>query len=239
MHRSFLTLCFLLGTCSLVGFGCKERGTASLPGISPSTPPRAEVPFVPKQGGVEKGIAPEIVTIRQILTNLNKAQSYQADLQLPASSGSAVGRLLYAKNRGMLASLQSGESRSELYLSASDDTAFVRYATNSWSNVPKDEEGQGVRAQLKSAFFFDDTGGNSLLIRDSATVINTKEDPRGCTLYTLKQTFYVPDTITEQIELCLTSAYPVYIRLVRPAGTSIIQYSRIDDPSILTQSPVN
>lgn len=238
MPRSFIVFILLFGAVSLFGFGCKERGTAGLPGIIPSNPPKKEEPFIPKQGGTEKGIAPEIVKIRQTLTNLAKAKSYQADITLPSASGSATGRLLYAKNRGILASLQTAATQSELYVSANGDTTFVRYATNSWTAVPNTEESQQLREQLKAAFFFNETGGNTLTIRDSATLLGVDEDPKGCTLYKIKQTFYVPDIVTEHIELCLTSSYPLFVRLVRSSGTTIINYSRIDEASILAEPPV-
>lgn len=239
MSRSFAVLCLLLGTFSLVGFGCKERGTASLPGRTTSqgqtntTPPP---PPVLKTGGVEKGTDPVLLQIQQALNNLAKTESYQLDVQIPSRGSQSTGRLFYAKQGGIHATLISEGVSTQLY--GNNNALWVKYATTSWSAVPPGEERTSIETMLKQAFFSSETGANTLVLTGNARISKEEQDPSGCTLYTIEQTFFVPTTITERFAVCLAGGQPTSIRYIRPEGTTVIQYSRVNDPSILVKSPL-
>ncbi len=240
MSRSFAVLCFLLGTFSLFGFGCKERGTARLPGALPATtsvPRPAPVPPVLKSGGVEKGTDPDLLQLEQTLDNLAKTDSYQLDVRLPASGGgTGQGRLLYAKNRGIHATLTNDGISTQLY--AHQGTLQVKYSTSSWSMVPPGDEAESVETMIRQAFFSSESGANTLILTGNAQILKKEQDPEGCTLYQLQQQFFVPTTVTERFDICVSGNYPKYIRYVRPEGTSTLTYSRLNDGDILAESPL-
>lgn len=238
MSRSLVVLCLLLSACSFLGFGCRERGASPLPGY-PAPPPSISPPPPPvlKSGGVEKGTDPALIQIQQSLDNLAKAESYQLDIQLPRTTrGGGSGQLLYTKDRGILATLLVDGIRTELYFRGG--SLYVKYATSSWNSVPPGEEHDSIEQMIRQAFFSDTTGANTLALIGSATVLKKEQDPSGCTQYNLQQTFYSPTTVTERFDICLSGGVPTYIRYIRPEGTSVLFYSRLNDPALLLTPPV-
>jgi hypothetical protein len=123
-------------------------------------------------------------------------------------------------------------------LYGNNNALWVKYATTSWSAVPPGGERTSIETMLKQAFFSSETGANTLVLTGNARITKEEQDPSGCTLYTIEQTFFVPTTVTERFAVCLAGGQPTSIRYIRPEGTTVIQYSRVNDPSILAKSPL-
>lgn len=239
MQRPFLALSLLLGACSILGFGCRERPLASIstPGQyyteMPTTPP---VPYVSKKTA-DSVTAKEVVEVRQILSNLAKTSSYHSLISVPGTNGDVKAEVLYSRTGGIQGTLQAVGGNSELY--AQGGLIYARYATSSWQEISGSEEGQKALAQMKDSLFINEDGTSAFLIRDSATVKSVKDDPAGCKLYTFEQSFFLRKTTSKQtLDVCVKNSYPVRIKSTSEQGTITIVYDRFDDASILEKSPV-
>ena len=239
MPRAPFFLSMLLVGCSLFGFGCKHRvptpiPTPQPPAVAPN--PENEPPKKTKPPQPESEASPDIKALRQILSNLQKAKRYRITASVPSTSGSASGVLLFSKDRGMLAQLTTLDTRSELFIK--DTSLWVRYATTSWQSVPDSKESRNIIEQMKTTFGVNNDGTSSIFLRDAAEVVEKVADRSGCTLYKVRQTFYVPVDRVQNIELCVTSAYPMSIRLNDGGQITSINYDQFDDDSILATSPI-
>lgn len=239
MRRSLIGLSLALCGLSALGFGCKNQEQPILDaapgGVTLSAPEALQAPYVPKRKG-NATVPPEIVKLRQVLTNLAQAESYHGRIRTPASNGNRLAEMEYSKKNGLHAILQAEGATSELYLTG--PLIYVRYATSSWENISATEEGQATRAQLPQSLLANSDGTSTIMLRDSAKVVSTKEDPSGCTSYTVEQTFYQPQQFKQTIEICVQDAFPVRIKNTTPEGLVEMTLDRFNDPSILATSPV-
>lgn len=240
MRRPPLSLLLPLVLLPLLGFGCKERRSDEAffaPGGLAFAPPPKREPYVSKKTK-EDTAAREVVELRQILANLQRAQSYRSRIRTPASNGNVAAELLFSKRNGLHGILQLADgNRSELFLR--NQTIFVRYGSSTWENITGDAEAATIRDQLADTLFVNEDGTSGLLLRDSAKLTSIKDDPAGCKLYALEQTFFQPEKLTQKLEICTKNGYPARIKSVTPQGTVEISYDRFDDAGILAEAPVN
>lgn len=238
MHRPFLALALCLGACSVLGFGCRERPlpTVVVPGQAPSAAPRApSAPYVSKKTG-DSAPAKEVTEVRQILSNLAKAESYHILISIPGTNGDIKADLFYAQKEGIHSVLHTNAGSSELY--TRDERIFVKYATSSWQDISATDEGQAARTQFRRGLFINDDGTSAFLIRDSAKVASVKDDPAGCKLYTFEQSFFrTEETDKQSLEICVKNSYPVRIKSVSNMGAITMSYDRFDDDTIPQQMP--
>lgn len=239
MPRAPLVLFLLVASFSFVGFGCKERPDPSVKapgGIQLAKPVRYEDLPRTKPSKPENVASPEIRELRQILTNLAKAKSYRMTIAMPYTLDNASGVLLFSRDQGIHATLTTLNTSSEIFIK--NNAMWVRYATSSWQPVPESDETRTSREQMRRAFAFKEDGTSSILLRDSAKILEKTNDRSGCTLYKIEQKFYVPVEETQKIELCVTSSYPKSIRFNNNGEVTTISYDNFDDPSILAASPI-
>ncbi|MBP7006112.1 hypothetical protein KBB27_03255 [Patescibacteria group bacterium] len=239
MRRSLIGFSVALLGLSLLGFGCKNRETRLTDiapgGVALSAPDALQAPYIPKRKGAAI-IPPEIVNLRQVLTNLAQADSYHSRIRTPASNGNKLAEIEYSKKNGLRATLQTGENSSEIYLTG--PLVYVRYATSTWQNISATEEGQAARTQLSQSLLANSDGTSTIVLRDSAKVVSTKDDPSGCKSYTIEQTYFQPEQFKQTIEICVQNTFPVRIKNTTPDNMVEISFDRFNDPSILSTSPI-
>lgn len=238
MRRSSFALITLLGLFSVTGFGCRVRPLASL--YSPVTFPAKETPVVRPPPYVSKKTSEdtaskEVVELRQILNNLAKTLSYHSRIIAPTSDGIATADLYYSKKNGIHGILRSVGGDSQLFVH--DRNVFVRYATSSWQDVSVNEEGETARTQLQQSLFVNDDGTSRFLLRDSAKILSTKDDPSGCKLYVIEQKFFSPSEYVQKIEICTQNSFPARIKSSSIDGSIEISYDRFNDDTILAVPP--
>lgn len=240
MRRASFLLLLMLCSWSVLGFGCKPRDQVSGTGPGgatfalPETPRIPEPVYVPKGKG-DQGPEKEVVELRQVLANLERAKSYRSRIRTPLSNGNLMAELLFSRSRGLHGILQAGGVNSELLME--NNSVFVRYGTSTWQDVSGSEEAQTARTQLSESLLVNENGTSRVLLRDSARVTSIKDDPEGCKLYTIEQSFFQPQVFTQTLELCVKNTYPVRIKSTTPQGTIEITYDRFDDEGVLAVSP--
>ena len=238
MKRSLALFGTLIGACSLMGFGCRNRPLQNylVPGqaSAPSAPIISTVPYIKKSTG-DKKASPEIVLLRQVLSNLAKASSYHSHINSPMNNGNITAELFYSTQNGIQAVLHTDGGDSQLYVHG--PAVFVKYVTSTWQDVSHSDEGTSARTQLNQSLLVNTDGTSKLLLRDSAKVLSTTEDPSGCKLYVVEQKYYSPTTITQHFEICVQNTYPIRIKSVSADGTVEITYDHFNDPSILSTPP--
>lgn len=238
MPRASLILCSMLVGWSLFGFGCKERVDPStiLPGglqTAPAIPERT--PYVRKQLR-EEGPSQELLFLEQVLKNLEKATSYRLRIETANQADPTRGELLFARGKGVYATLSNNEASTHLYMTPQD--SFVRYADQPWETLIG-EEATALREQLFTAFGFDQADGRSLLrLNNGMKVLSVDDDPEGCKNHTLERVYYTPEKQVHRLSLCVQGAYPVRLSSGTGADTTILRYDRFDDASILQTSPL-
>ncbi len=240
MRRVSFFLLLMLCGWSVLGFGCKPRDQVSGTGpggaafVIPETPRTPPPPYIPKGKGDQ---APEkqVIELRQVLANLERAKSYRSRIRTPLSSGNLLAELLFSRTRGLHGTLQTGGMNSELLIEGR--SVFVRYGTSTWQDVSGSEEAQTARTQLYESLLVNENGTSRVLLRDSAKVTSIKDDPEGCKLYTVEQSFFQPEVFVQTIELCVKNTYPSRIKSTTPQGVIEITYDRFDDEGILAVSP--
>ncbi len=241
MRRALAFLALALCTWSVLGFGCKPRdqiigtGPGGIDFSAPEAPRVPEPPYIPKGKG-DQGPEKQVVELRQVLANLERAKSYRSRIQTSLGNGNVVAELLFSRTRGLHGTLKTGATTSEIF--TVDDRVYVRYASSTWQDVSGETEAQTARTQLYETLMVNENGTSRLLLRDSAKVTSIKEDPEGCKLYTIEQKFFQPEAFTQTIELCVKNTYPTRMRSTTPQGTMEIRYDRFDDEGILATSPV-
>ncbi len=241
MRRAPLLLLLALCAWSVLGFGCKPRdqivgtGPGGIGFAAPEAPRVPEAPYIPKGKG-DQGPEKQIVELRQVLANLERAKSYRSRIRTPLSNGNVLAELLFSRTRGLHGTLKTGASTSEIF--TVNDRVYVRYGTSTWQDVSGEDEAQMARTRLTETLMVNENGTSRVLLRDSAKVTSIKEDPEGCKLYAIEQKFFQPEAFTQTIELCVKNTYPMRMKSVTPQGMIEISYDRFDDDGILAEPPV-
>lgn len=227
----------LSGAIALMGFGCKKPDLARPTPIIANFPTSpAPKPYVHKVTP-DKTVAPEIISLRQTLLNLANATAYHGTVV--ATAGTTLrGELFFAKTKGVHGILAlSPTLNSEVYLK--DDTVYFRASTSSWQNLSSLPEGQQIRDQMKEVFSVDKNGQPYLILSDGARYLDQKQDSTGCRDFHIQQTFYVPNTFTQDIHICVLNTYPSRITTTTPQGNLTATFDRFNDDAILSSSPLN
>ena len=208
--QRLVPLVLLCGSLALFGFGCKkmpapkpfvnfENALASLP--------RVTAPQLAATSTHAKPADPNIIYLRSVMKNFDKASSFRADVTIPSPQGNVTGNIEVVRATGLHGTLRFPQNRTtEIYLLGSD--VFFRANTSTWSNLGATDEGKQVSSLVRAAFSLSDNESAAVL-PDSARVVGTANDPSGCRL------FLIASDQPGTTQICVKNELP--IRLISPS----------------------
>lgn len=233
----FLIPCLALAS---FGFGCKEptyeaNQATNWRGViqDPSPRPRAITALPPKQTqklfDTVQPEAPELPLLRQALSNLANAKSFKATLTLPPAEGQTTptqGQLVFDRAKGFRGTITiNPQVKSEVLVV--DNQIYFRANTTTWQTITYTPDGDRLQAFFRVAFL-DPNRPIKLLVSDSAKVLETKDDPRGCRRYVYTEA--LPSGDTAKTSLCIQDNFPVSIINEYAEGNTEVTYSDINQP---------
>lgn len=235
LRLSIVTCASLIASLLLFGFGCRKTNTIDTESLreSPSIvkptkkidiPPKP--PTKPRSAYTEHAPAPEIFYIRQAWRELVGIDTFRARFTLPSASGNVTGSMEYSRDEGVHAEMNLGkQGTSELYILYGD--VYFRSNSSTWENVTNTPDGDKLAQFFRIAF----PGKNStstIFISDSATILEIKDDPRGCKQYSYSE--FSAERGKEVSRLCIKNNLPMIMNKVYPDGETEIVYFDYNAP---------
>jgi len=232
----------LIGVMALatMGLGCRPpvNNRPIKTTFNDPIPQEAPVPFDPNAPLPKDNESPsaEGLMARNALQNLALAKTYRAKMTIPTSDGNIVSTIDVNRDQGLMGKMEmpnNGETLvAEIYISK-DETLF-RQGNTSWTNILETEEGRPLTELIQSSLASDEKN-ISRIVSDNTRTVEVKEDPSGCTLYTLSQVNSAGERLPYKI--CIKNDLPMYLTMNTDKGALRIDYSEINT-SIEIKKPI-
>lgn len=230
----------MISLLALMGLGCKRPGTLNRP--LPQNPglraedskkivdpsifeereqPKPPLVAIPKN----EPIGPEITYLQQVLRNLSLADSFRANMIIPAAGGPANASIAFKKSVGLYGTIEgqadSGKNKAEVFINQTD--ALYRSQGQTWIDMSGTEDGRKL-AQLFATALLNQTSAGSIL-SSNASFLGAEETAEDCKRYDINQKI---NEAEQRISVCVRADLPTSIIVKGPAGELKVEYSDIN-----------
>ncbi|KAA0206374.1 hypothetical protein EDM68_02630 [Candidatus Uhrbacteria bacterium] len=211
---------------AVLGIGCKQPERQGQP-VPNAGVPTESTPGANGQTEAMQGVSRDVIYARQVLRNLNEAQSFRVAMLVPSAGGVINTTLDYHRTNGLIGRVTipttEGAQTAELY--ANKNEIWFKDGANGWTDLSNTDEGRSFNAIFQNAFGYQSQYQST--IADTATLLSKETDPNvGCTRYAFRQT---SNNGSEQtFTLCVSADLPVYLTINGPFGQIEIRYRDVN-----------
>ena len=224
---------------ALFGLGCKTPGTLrdqvpQNPGIQAEAKPfdptiyeQREQPAPPPPGDLpeeRESIAPEVIYLQGVFSNLSKAETFRAEMVIPGTTGTAKASIAYKQSVGLYGVLTTptpnGEVKTDVFIEG--ERILFRSGSEGWKDLTGTADGKRLTNLFTTVLL---TSGVNGVVLEYDTIFDRAEETQdGCKQYDVR-----PSRATnDMMSICVKADLPTFIAVKSEAGDLRIDYRDVN-----------